>query len=138
MSGETELMTSEQIKAWVMRQTFPPAPWELPMDERILDALRPFGFDRIRLAQVPHHPVFRLTARYGRFVPTGARPLKIIIRKIGKELGFVLSIRDIVVEVDTDRFVAVFALVPQDATPVVVEDDGHRVPDHLEFEEAAA
>lgn len=137
MSGETESMTSDEVKAWIMRQNFPPAPWDVPLDQRIADALGEIGFDRVGVTQTLHHPVFRVSARFGGFAPAEARRLKIAIRKMGRELGFVLRMSDIIVEVYTGRFVAVFALVAPDAALVEVEDDGQRVPEHLEFEEAA-
>jgi hypothetical protein len=129
---KTEVMTSEEIKAWILSRDFAPLRCELPMDQQITLALRDMHFERLRVVQTPYHPVYRISARLGRLAPQSHRPVKIALRKMCRELGFSVRMSDIIAQVYHGRVDACFALIPPDAVPVEVQNDGEWTPEHLE------
>lgn len=135
MSANAELMSSDQIKAWVLSRD--PLRCELPVRDQIFFALQDLGFERIRVNQVAPHPVWNIAANVGNFRADNVRSVKITLKKTCSELGFKVSISEIVASLYRSRVSAAFLLVPSNLAPIEVEDDGHRVPDHLEFEDAA-
>jgi hypothetical protein len=136
MNADAELMTSEQIK-WILSRDFPPLRSDLPMRDQIALALQDLGFDRVRVTPVIHHPVWNVSANVGGFRAESLRAVKMALKKMCGELGFKVRMNEIVAGIYRGRLNAAFALVPPNAAPVEVEDDGHRVPDDLDFEDAA-
>jgi hypothetical protein len=137
MNADAELMTSEQIKAWILSHDFPPLRSDLPMLDQIALTLQDLGFERVRVTPVIHHPVWNVSANVGRFRADSLRSVKMALKKMCGELGFKVRMNEIVASLYRGRLNAAFALVPPNAAPVEVEDDGHRVPDDLDFEDAA-
>jgi hypothetical protein len=135
MSATVYEMSSEEIKAWVLSRD--PLRCELPMREQISRALQDLGLERIRLNQVEPHPVWNVSAKVGQFRADSLRSVKIALRKMCDELGFRVRMNEIIVSVYRGRLNAAFGLIPPNSPPVEIADDGHRVPDHLEFEVAA-
>jgi hypothetical protein len=135
MSATVYEMSSEEIKAWVLSRD--PLRCELPMCEQISRALQDLGLERIRLNRVEPHPVWNVSAKVGQFRANSLRSVKLAIKKMCDELGFKVRMNEIVASVDRGRLNAAFALVPPNYAPPEVEDDGHRVPNELDFEGAA-
>ncbi len=135
MSAEAELMTSEEFKAWVLSRD--PLRCELPMREQIALSLKDLGFERIRLRQDEPHPVWNVSAIVGQFRSDSLRSVKLAIKKMCGELGFKVSMNEIVASLYRGRVSAAFLLAPPNLAPVEIEDDGHRVRDDLEFEDVA-
>nr|WP_281721456.1 hypothetical protein [Nitrosomonas nitrosa] len=127
-------ISSEEFKRWVLSRD--PMRCELPMRDQIMLALHDLGFQRVRVAQVIHHPVWNVSAQVGTFRADSLRSLKIALKKLCGELGFRVRMNEIIASVYRGRLNAAFALVPPDAAPVEVEHDGGWIPEHLEFEEA--
>lgn len=94
MSADDELMSYEKLKRWILSHDFQPLRSELPMQEQITLALQDMFFEKIRVVQVPHHPVYKVTARLGRLAPQTLRPVKLALRSICRELGFKVKLRD--------------------------------------------
>lgn len=130
-------MTSEEVKAWILRHDFPPLRSDLPMRDQIALAFRNLGFERIRVNQVIHHPVWNVSAHIGTSSVQSLRSIKIALRKLCRDLGYRLGMNEIIASIYRGRLNAAFALVPPNDAQVEVEDDGHRVPEYLEFEGAA-
>ena len=84
-----------------------------------------------------HHPVWNVSAHVGQFRADSLRSVKIALKKMCSELGFRVRMNEIVASLYRGRVSAAFLLAPPNLAPAEVEDDGHRVPDHLEFEDAA-
>jgi hypothetical protein len=135
MSATVYAMSSEEIKAWVLSRD--PLRCELPIREQIVRALQDLGLERIRLNQVEPHPVWNVSAKVGQFRADSLRSVKLAIKKMCDELGFKVRMNEIVASVYRGRLNAAFGLISPDMAPIEVEDDGHRVPDHLDFEDAA-
>jgi hypothetical protein len=125
-------MTDEEIKEWMLSGTFPPLLFGLAIQEQIALSLQYMHFERVRVEKVPHHPVFRVVARLGQLAPQELRPVKVALKKMCRDLGFSVKMSDIIADVSRGRLDAVFGLLPHNPAPVVIEDDGERVPDHLE------
>jgi hypothetical protein len=87
--------------------------------------------------EVVPQPVWNISASVGRFQADTPRSLKIALKKMCGELGFKVRLNEIVASLYRGRVSAAFLLVPPNFAPVELEDDGHRVPDDLDFEEAA-
>lgn len=135
MSAGVYEISSEEFKGWVLSRD--PMRCELPMRDQITLALQDLGFQRVRVTQVIHHPVWNVSAQVGTFRADSLRSVKIALKKLCGELGFRVRMNEIIASVYRGRLNATFALIASDAAPVEVEDDGHRVPDDLEFEEVA-
>lgn len=135
MTAKAYEITSEEFKAWVLSRD--PLRCELPMREQIALALQDMGFEAIRATQVTPHPVWNVSARVGRFQADSVRSVKMALKKMCGQLGFRLRLNEIVASLYRGRVSAAFLLVPPNLAPVEVEDDGHRVRNDLEFEEAA-
>jgi hypothetical protein len=135
MSAEVYEISSEEFKAWVLSRD--PLRCELPMRDQIVFALQELGFERIRVNEVAPHPVWNISASVGRFQAESFRSLKIALKKMCGELGFRVRLNEIVASLYRGRVSAAFLLVPPNFAPVEIEDDGHRVPDDLDFEDAA-
>jgi hypothetical protein len=135
MSAKAYEISSEDFKNWVLSRD--PMRCELPMREQIALALQDLGFERVRVKQVIHHPVWNISAHVGKFRADGLRSVKIALKKMCGELGFRLRMNEIVGSLYRGRVSAAFLLVPPNLAPVDADDDGHRIPDHLEFEDAA-
>lgn len=133
IAGAYEI-SSEEFKRWVLSRD--PLRCELPMREQITLALQDLGFQRVRVNQVIHHPVWNISALVGTFRADTLRSVKIALKKLCGELGFRVRMNEIVASVYRGRLDAAFGLVPPDAAPVEVEHDGGWIPEHLEFEEA--
>lgn len=136
MRLESDEMSSDEIKEWIFAQDFPPLRCDLPMRDQITLALQDMGFQRVRANQVVPHPVWNVSGHVGTFRAEGVRSVKIALKRICRELGFRVRISEIVATLYRDRLNASFALVPPNAAPVDVQDDGGWIPEHLEFEEA--
>ena len=134
MSAEAYEISSEDFKNWVLSRD--PLRCELPMRDQIALALQDLGFERIRVKQVIHHPVWNISAHVGKFRADSLRSVKIALKKMGGELGFRLRMNEIVASLYRGRVSAAFLLVPPNLAPVVIEDDGQRVQDDLDFEGA--
>jgi hypothetical protein len=130
MSAGVYEISSEEFKRWVLSRD--PMRCELPMRDQIVCALQDLGFERIRLNQVEPHPVWNVSAKVGRFRADSLRSVKIALKKLCRELGFPVRMNEIVASVYRGRLNAAFALVPPNAAPVEVEDDGEWLPEHLE------
>ena len=136
MSPDDELMSYEKFKRWILSHDFPPLRCELPMHEQIALTLQDMFFERVRVVQIPHHPVYRVTARLGRLAPQSQRQVKLALRSMCRELGFTVKLRDIIADVRHGRLDAAFGLIPPNAAPVEVQHEGGWIPEHLEFEGA--
>lgn len=134
MRAEAYEISSEELKSWILSRD--PMRCELPMRDQIILALQDLGFQRVRVAQVIHHPVWNVSAHVGTFRADSLRAVKLALKKLCDELGFRVRMNEIVAGIYRGRLNAAFALIPPNAAPVEVEDDGHRVPDDLDFEEA--
>lgn len=132
MSANAELMSSEEIKAWILSHDFPPLRSDLPMRDQIALALQDLGFERVRVTPVIHHPVWNVSAQVGTFRADSLRSVKIALKKLCGELGFKVRMNEIVAAVYRGRLNAAFALIPPNAVPVEVEHDGEWLPEHLE------
>jgi hypothetical protein len=132
MSAHTELMTSEEIKKWILCHAFPPLRCDLPMRDRTTLSLQDMGFERIRVTQVINHPVWNVSAQVGQFRADSVRSVKIALKRICGELGFRVRMKEIVGSLYRGRLNAALALVPADYAPPEVEDDGERLPESLE------
>jgi|GraSoiStandDraft_24_1057298.scaffolds.fasta_scaffold457624_1 hypothetical protein len=135
MSTDPEMATFEEFKRWVLSRD--PMRCEIPMRDQITLALQDLGFEHIRVNQVIHHPVWNVSARVGQFQADNLRSLKVALKKMCGELGFRTRMSEIVASLNHGRVSAAFLLAPPNHVPAEVEDDGHRVPEHLEFEDAA-
>jgi hypothetical protein len=130
MSTDPEMATFEEFKRWVLSRD--PMRCEIPMRDQITLALQDLGFERIRVNQVIHHPVWNVSAHVGQFQADNLRSLKVALKKMCGELGFRTRMSEIVASLTRGRVSAAFLLVPSDATPVEVEHDGGWIPEHLE------
>lgn len=132
MSASVELMSSEEIKGWILSHDFPPLRSDLPMRDQIALALQDLGFERVRVTPVIHRPVWNVSANVGRFRAESLRSVKMALKKICEELGFRVRMNEIVASVYRGRLNAAFALIPPNAAPVEIEHDGGWIPEHLE------
>ena len=132
MSQNVSVMTAEEVKDWILSHEFPPLRCELPMRDQISLALQDLGFQRVRVTQVIHHPVWNIAANLGTFRAESLRSVKAALKKACRELGFRVRMNEIVAAIYRGRLNASFALVAPDAAPVEVEHDGEWLPEHLE------
>jgi hypothetical protein len=130
MNLEADEISYEEFKKWILSHDH--LCCELPMRDQIALALQDLGFERIRVNQVIHHPVWNVSARLGQFKTDSVRSVKIALKKMCGELGFRVRMNEIVASLYRGHLNAAFALVPPDAAPVEVEHDGEWLPEHLE------
>jgi hypothetical protein len=123
--------TDEEVKEWILDAEIPPLLSGLSIHEQIVLTLEYKHFERVRVERVPHHPVYRVTAQLGKLAPQSLRPLKLRFQDMCRHLGFTVKIRDIIAEISRGRVEAVFALLPPNPAPVVVEDD-EWLPEYVE------
>jgi len=130
MSADVDEISSEEFKKWVLSRD--PMRCEFPMRDQILLALRDMGFERIRVTQVIHHPVWNVSAHVGQFQADSLRTVKIALKKMCDEFRFKLRMNEIVASLYRGRLNAAFALIPPNYAPAEVEHDGVWLPEHLE------
>src|ERR1044071_10277263 len=96
MSLESDEMTSDEIKDWILSHEFPQLRCDLPMRDQITLALQDIGFQRVRANQVVHHPVWNVSAHVGTSRADSVRSVKIALKRICGELGFTVRMSEIV------------------------------------------
>ncbi|ODU24271.1 MAG: hypothetical protein ABS95_02055 [Verrucomicrobia bacterium SCN 57-15] len=130
MSAKVYEISSQELKDWVLSRD--PMRCELLLRDQIPLTLKDMGFERIRVTQVIYHPVWNVFAHVGMFRAESLRSVKIALKKMRDELGFRVTMNEIVASMYRGRLNAAFALIPATAAPVEAEHDGGWLPEHLE------